>query len=74
MIDPHAQVELAALVEPAEAVALHGEAAATASVLGTERLDARLYARLGDRPVTHPGQFTRCQIDALLLVHPHASV
>ena len=44
-IDPHAQVELAALVEPAEAVALRGEAAATASAVGTERLRARLSAR-----------------------------
>ena len=41
----HAQVELAALVEPAEAVALRGEAAANASALGMERLGARLSAR-----------------------------
>ena len=40
----HAQVELAALVEPAEAVALRGEAAETASALGMERLGARLSA------------------------------
>ncbi len=75
MIDPHAQIELAALVEPAEVVALRGEAAATCirAWHGAARR-AALCPGLGDRPVTHPGQFTCCQIDALLLVHRHASV